>query len=418
MWFTTDGSRFQPLDASAFASDDPANHPIALHGLIKGPAGYLAVGTRYDPLTSGQVGPVSALVWRSADGLHWTRLDVQGLPASGLASIATTSNGYVVVPEPSGNDASATPPEAHFSSDGTSWQATSVLAVKVVGANGHVVALTSQSAVAVTDDGKAWTNLHPAKQVVNLAASSDGFIGIAYDQATTKMSVIRSSDGRSWTNAGEPSASWISGMTYAMGLWVMLGQTSGGLNTIPLLTSADALSWQRSAIPQQVIGDAMIRSPIHPFQGGFFAQTQVELSPGGLTAYGPLQVHLWWVRAAEVGDAAGSTTAPEPTFSTPTGGISEAQAIAVATAHYPAMKGTQPYGKLVTIGGFDPKETLVSPDRLVWALMVIVPKPECSPPPSPKQSACDLPYTSVAVLVDYMSGDIIEALDSNGAALP
>jgi hypothetical protein len=77
------------------------------------------------------------------------------------------------------------------------------------------------------------------------------------------------------------------------------------------------------------------------------------------------------------------------------------------------MKGTQPYGKLVTIGGFDPKQTLVSPDRLVWAVVVFVPKPDCTPSGNAVLPACGLPYSSVAVLVDYFTGDIVETVDQN-----
>jgi hypothetical protein len=277
------------------------------------------------------------------------------------------------------------------------------------------VALTSQSAIAVSDDGKTWTTVHPAKQVVTLEASPDGFIAIAYDQATTKMSVLRSSDGRNWTNVGEPSANWANGMTYAMGRWMMFGASPGGPAPWEAVnTSPDGLSWQLSSIPYEVLRGGSPGS-VFPFGDGFFTESTVQLGPGTFDTSGPMQVHLWWVRAAAAGDAPGSTAPPEPTVAppvaTPTGGITEAQAIAVATARLQPMKGTTPYGKLVTIGGFDPKQTAVSPDRLVWAVMILVPNPECSPPPNPKPSACDLPYKPMAVLVDYTSGDIVEVLD-------
>ncbi len=416
LWFTANGSQFQPLDASAFASDlDPGRYPVAIHDLVKGPAGYLAVGTRYGQLTPGHVGrSTSPLVWHSADGLHWISVDAQGLPASGISSVAVTSSGFVVAPEATYTDSSITPHEAYVSTDGTSWLATPVKVEDVVGHAGHVVALTSQSAIAVTDDGKTWTTVHPAKQVVTLEASPDGFIAIAYDQATTKMSVLRSSDGRNWTNAGEPSADWANGMTYAMGRWVMFGASPGGPAPWEAVnTSPDGLSWQLNSIPYEVLRGG---SPtgVFPFGDGFFSESTVQLGPGTFDTSGPLQVHLWWVRAAQAGDAPGATAPPEPTLApvaTPTGGITEAQAIEVATARLQPMKGATPYGKLVPISGFDPKQTAVSPDRLVWAVIVTVPKPECSPPPSPKPSACDLAYKSMAVLVDYMTGAILEVLD-------
>jgi len=414
LWFSGDGSSFQRLDASAFASDDPAKHQVFVGGVTQGPSGFLAVGGFLTAVSTGVMGPASPLVWQSPDGTHWSRLETHGLPASGLSSVASTDGAYVVSEQPDFTSSRISAFPAFESTDGISWQATAVAAVRVLGHAGYVVALTQTAAIAVTDDGKAWTTLHPAEQIVTVEPAPDGFVAIAYDQATKKMSVLRSSDGRNWTNAGEPSANWANGMTYAMGRWVVFGQTSGGLNTIPILTSPDALDWHSGAIPQQVIGAANLSSIPYPYGAGFFAETQVQLSPGGLTEYGPLQVHLWWVRAAAAGDAAGSTAPPEPTTGPdPTGGITETQAIAAATARYTPMKGTTPYGKLVTIGGFDPKQTAVSPDRLVWAVMILVPKPECSPAPDPKPSACDLPYSSLAVLVDYISGEIVEVVDEN-----
>ena len=419
LWLTTDGVAFRPLDASAFASDDPVAHQVFVFGLSKGPGGYLAVGGFWTAVSTGTMGPASPLVWHSTDGAHWSRVETQGLPASGLSYLAATNRGFVVAAQPDWTATPITAFPAYESADGISWQATSITAVKVFGHDGHVVALTRDQAVAVTEDGTTWTTLRPAAQVIDVATSPDGFLAAAHDQTTTKWRAITSPDGHNWTTVGTTSTSLAASIVRAMGKWMMFGQTSGGLNTIPLLTSSNALDWQSNAIPQQVIGTASLSSIPYTYQDGFFAQTQVELSPGGLTAYGPLQVHLWWVRVAEVGDAAGSTAAPEPTSGpTPTGGITEARAIAIAIARYEPMAGTKPYGKLVPIGGFDPKQTLVSPDRLVWAVTVIIPKPECSPPASPKPSACDLPYVSVAVMVDYMTGDIIEVLDSNGETLP
>ncbi len=422
LWLSADGSHFQPLDALAFASDDPATHQVVVRGLVKGPAGYVAVGTRHDPDTPGQPPDqgASPLVWHSEDGLHWSRVETHGLPAAGLAAIAATNNGYVVAPEPTYTDSSFTPYPACASADGTSWQATPVIARDVVGHDGHVVAVTYESAVAVTDDGRAWTTLHPAKQVDGIEVSPDGFIAFTEDPANARAQwrVIRSADGLVWTNVGAPAADWRAGMVYAMGRWVTLDYRFEGSDRTPLLTSPDGLIWQSRAIPYEVVGGAMINNPLYPFQDGFFAETHVQIDPGSSDAYGPLQVHLWWVREARAGDTPGSTAPPElpgPTIApvlTPPGGISEALAISIASARYPSAV-TKPYGKLATIGGFDPKQTLVPQDRWVWAVMVIVPKPECSPQASPRPSSCELPYTSVVVIVDYLSGDIIEVLDSN-----
>jgi hypothetical protein len=416
LWFTPDGTSFQALDATAFATDDPAKHQVFVDGVTQGPGGFVAVGGLMTPVTTGLMGPASPLVWHSSDGTHWSRLETHGLPASGLSSVAATDRGYVVSGQPDFTSSRISAFPAYESTDGISWQATSVAAVRVLGHDGHVVAMTSAMAIAVSDDGSSWTTLHPASQVLDVISSPEGFLASAYDQTSMKWTAITSPDGHNWTSAGTSSTNLSAAIVPAMGRWVMVGQTSGGLNTIPILSSFDALNWQSSAIPQQVIGAANLSSIPFPYRDGFFAETQVELRPGGLSEYGPLQVHLWWVRPARAGDAAGSTAPPEPSsgpVATPTGGITEAQAIDVAIARYPAMKGTQPYGKLVTIGGFDPKQTLVSPDRLVWAVVVFVPKPDCTPSGNAVLPVCGLPYSSVAVLVDYFTGDVVETIDQN-----
>jgi hypothetical protein len=181
------------------------------------------------------------------------------------------------------------------------------------------------------------------------------------------------------------------------------------------MTSPDGVAWQSTAIPYEVLTKSLTGGvSLHPFGDGLIAETQAEIGPGDVVSYGPLQVHLWSVRAARAGDTPGSTPPPEPTFPpvvTPSGGITEAQAISIAAARYPKTM-TDIYAKLVTIGGFDPKQTLVPADRPVWLVMVVVAKPGCSgkaPGPSP----CDLPYTPLTVIVDYFSGDIIEVIDNS-----
>ena len=417
LWLSSDGFTFQSLDASAFASGDPVKQPVGMTGLVKGPAGYIAVGRLVPPAPEGtKADAPSPLVWRSADGLHWSRLDPKGLPQSGIRSIAATSAGYVVALDAAFSDSSMGPLSAYTSTDGTSWQATSVATVDVVGHDGHIVAVTSGGAVAVTDDGGNWTTLHPAKQVVTMEAGPDGFVGITYDQATTHMSVIRSPDGRTWTTAGDTTGNWANGMVYAMGGWVMLGPSPGGPRPwSPIMTSPDGVAWQSRAIPYEVLTKSLTGGvSFHPFGVGFFAETQAEVGQGSMVAYGPLQVHLWFVRAARAGDTPGSTVPPEPTVpavATPSGGITEARAIEIAGARYPVTM-TDIYAKLVTIGGFDPKQTLVPAETPVWAVMVIVPKPGCSGK-VPAASPCDLPYTPLTVIVDYFSGGIIEVIDGS-----
>jgi hypothetical protein len=420
LWLTTDGSDFQVLDASAFQSDDPVTHQIRMNGLVKGPAGYVAVGALVTPAkTEAGAGEASPLVWRSADGLRWSRISTKGLPAGGMGSVVSTSTGYVAAVPPFGSQTSYKAFPVFSSADGVSWQATSIVATQVVSHAGHIVALTvnnfdasaTDNFLAVTDDGSKWTTPRLATRVTSVTAGPDGFVATTYDQAATKMSVIRSSDGRIWTNAGEASDLWAGPLAYAMGSWVMLASPDGVHDWPRVLTSSDAVTWQSGEIPFQVFGAAMPGGRLTALRDGFLTATQAEIGPGSMTAYGPLQVHLWWVRTARPGDAPGSPAPTFPPVTTPSGGITEAQAISIAAARYPKTM-TDIYAKLVTIGGFDPKQTLVPADRPVWAVMVVVAKPGCSgkaPGPSP----CDLPYTPLTVIVDYYTGDIIEVIDNS-----
>lgn len=412
LWLTIDGSDFQELDASPFRSDDPVTQQVRMTGLAKGPAGYIAVGARVQPGKPGSgTGTSSPLVWRSTDGLRWSAVSTRGLPAGDLGSVVATSTGYVAALSPSYSQTSGTVSPVFTSADGESWQATSVIATKVVSHAGHIVALTSNNSLAVTDDGSKWTTPRLATQVTSVTAGPDGFVAGTYDQAATKMSVIRSPDGRTWTNAGVTSNSSVGAMTYAMSSWVVLAGPDGVHDWSRITTSQDAVTWQESPIPDQVLGKAMPGGHLMAFRNGFLAVMQAEIGPGSMTEYGPLQVHLWWVRTARPGDVPG---APMPTFPpvvTPSGGITEARAIEIAGARYPVTM-TDIYAKLVTIGDFDPKQTLVPAGTPVWAVMVIVPKPSCSgkaPGPSP----CDLPYTPLTVIVDYYTGDIIEVIDNS-----
>ena len=414
LWLSPDGFDYAPLDASAFANDDPARRLVTVNGLAKGPAGYLAVGTMEDPLVPGHVSASSSpLVWRSTDGLHWSRLDTRGLPASGVASIAAVGGGYVVALLPIQTDTSRTVQQAYFSADGASWQATSAEAVDVVGHAGHILAV-NDPAIAASDDGKSWTTFTPAGHVVAVAAGPEGFVGFTYDDHTARVNLIRSADGRTWTSPVETSTDGVAtGMAYAMSSWVMVGHPPRGWDTVPLDTSADGVTWQSHVIPSEVIGDAMIGERLYPIQEGFLVATQHESCCSATPAeYGPLQAHLWWVRHATASDVPGSTALPVPTPApTPTGGISEQQAISIATARYPNPM-TEPSVKLVTIGQFDPAQTFVPPDRLFWAVMIAVQTPGCSgkaPGPSP----CQLPYSVKSVLVDFLSGEILEVLDTS-----
>jgi len=420
LWLTTDGSDFQVLDASAFQSDDPVTHQVRMTGLVKGPAGYVAVGVLATPAkTEAGAGEASPLVWRSADGLRWSRISTKGLPAGGMGSVVSTSTGYVAAVPPFGSQTSYKAFPVFTSADGVSWQATSVIATEVVSHAGHIVAQTvnnfdasaTDNFLAVTDDGSKWTTPRLATRVTSVTAGPDGFVATTYDQTFTKMSVIRSADGRIWTNAGVASDLWAEPLAYAMGSWVMLASPDGVHDWPRVLTSSDAVTWQSGEIPFQVFGAAMPGGRLTALRDGFLAATQAEIGPGSMTAYGPLQVHLWRVRAARPGDVPGSPMPTFPPVVTPSGGITEAQAISIAAARYPKTM-TDIYAKLVTIGGFDPKQTLVPADRPVWLVMVVVAKPGCSgkaPGPSP----CDLPYTPLTVIVDYFSGDIIEVIDNS-----
>ena len=307
LWYTPDGFDFQPLDASAFAVDDPSTSTMMVNSVVKGPAGYIAAGTEWSlgPQRSAGMTP-SPRVWRSEDGLHWNRLQAQGLPAEDVTSLAAVGDGYVAALGPKTANGVTTYFPAFFSADGASWQP-GPLVGKVVGQGGHVVAVTADSSLDLSDDGKTWTPLHPARHIVNVVASRDGFLAYASDESPAPI-ILGSSDGRTWTAGGIAAGDWSGGMVYAMRRWVTVGGPNQGS---PIFTSTDGFSWQSSAIPYELRGRQLPGDRLFAGTDGFFATSSLASEP--IPGYDASQVHLWWVRQSQEGDVPGFTPTPAST---------------------------------------------------------------------------------------------------------
>ena len=309
LWQTEDGVTFRPLDASAFAIEDPANEVVFINSIVKGPAGYVAAGELVRPSNGGDSFYANEPVtWRSRDGLRWDRLTAGGLPPEMVSSLAATGDGYVLTVGPTDTNGTTTYYPSYTSADGATWQAGPVLA-RVVGQNGHVVGITSDDAIEVTDDGISWTTLRPAAQVVDVKAGPDGFLAYTRD-GKGRLGVVLSRDGRTWTEAGSTTTVWSYSMVYAMSRWVMVGTSPGGVTPSSLaFTSVDGVTWQSRQIPSQVLRISEPNNQIYPFGDGFFALNwePMDTRPNA----GSALMHLWWVRPSRAGDPAGST--PEPT---------------------------------------------------------------------------------------------------------
>jgi hypothetical protein len=114
------------------APDAPAMHAptgdwLQMNGLTAGADGWLAVGEE-NPICSCVDAWISAAIWTSADGLHWTRqASGADLAHAAMTGVTTGGPGFVAVGHAidetpaRGSNALYVHPVAWTSADGTSW---------------------------------------------------------------------------------------------------------------------------------------------------------------------------------------------------------------------------------------------------------------------------------------------------------
>lgn len=149
-----------------------------------------------------------AVLWRSGNGIHWSRVDSAAFSGLSLTAVGTIPGGFIVV-------AASTPEETGWaltSPDGLNWSRSSQLPVQPgtsesEGEAGVFVGGTSstnENGAWRTLDGKEWTRLDLPAGVDTLssvsAVRSGGYVGmgVGVQSPSPGYSMLRSQDGSTW----------------------------------------------------------------------------------------------------------------------------------------------------------------------------------------------------------------------------
>jgi hypothetical protein len=232
-WHSSDGLKWTiaPDDASLDAASDAQ---IRMRGVTETDDGWLAVGEEDESCQINCPAAARAVVWRSADGIHWTQERASRSLASALMTGVTRGGpGYVAVGQSLPNPTSGV---VWTSADGLAWSrladgpvfhappgtdqtfgasmsavtlgnAGTLVAVGTVGTQGD-----KGSALAWwSTDGRTWTAVKGDGflngQLFDVAATSRGFVATGPSGADSCLGGIwTSTDGRSWICSADDPA--------------------------------------------------------------------------------------------------------------------------------------------------------------------------------------------------------------------
>jgi hypothetical protein len=211
VWASTDGVSWGRVSlGTSFTNAE-------LHSVVAAPDGSaLIYGLVTDPVEFTE----RRTAWRSADGSTWTEVALT-VPGDVLGRVVQGGRGYVARATTGfGADAAQ---EVWFSSDGLTWEATSVRLVP--DANDYVA-------------------------IIDVAAGPEGFVVAAVygdrsgDQLETRSMVFASGDGLEWVPARESAMRGGPDVIAALGHdWVM-SATDGATRETTMWWSADGLAWE------------------------------------------------------------------------------------------------------------------------------------------------------------------------------
>ena len=238
-WVSEDGLFWTPR-TEPFPMPALGTATATVTGVIANGDGWIAVG-REDPACEYLCGwdPVRALVWKSRDGLAWTRVaDQPALEGAGMDSIVRTDGGFVaggiethhaaVWTSADGRtwsrvaDAPLFHPQPVFHPQPATEPWTAVAMSPIVAGHGVVVGFATASGVgdggaptAVawwSEDGRTWAAVPvpdaSPDDVHSLALTTDGFLATGSTAPGNRWHPIvwRSIDGRSWETVPAGSA--------------------------------------------------------------------------------------------------------------------------------------------------------------------------------------------------------------------
>jgi len=271
--------------------------------------GFLAVGE----VTSFPDLETAATVWRSADGLSWTRFPADAALFDGnrsLVSVAEHDGALVAVGSADGStvavwtsdDGSAWERVPHQDVFGGRWDHRAMNSVAASGtgwvAVGEMRGNTVEAAAWVSPDGATWSEAAVDSKwawesaMVDVGRWGDGFVAVGWVRTSggeTDAAVWVSPDGSAWSRVADDEASMggpgtqeMTGLAAGDGLLVAVGFDTGDPEVIDLTpavwTSTDGSSWLRAPDDGEVLGgdvDAVMRSAAG-FRGGFVAVGEGE----------------------------------------------------------------------------------------------------------------------------------------------
>lgn len=207
---------------------------------------YIAIADSYwrsdpsaDPtpiLPGGDSYTQGTVMWRSPDGLHWTRMDSPAFSGLSPTGLGTFSGGFTVV-------AASTPEETGWaltSADGLTWTRASRLPVQPgSSAAGPAVLWVGSTAqepeVWQTTDAVTWTRVQMPSGIRFLYGDplpGGGYIGLGSPVDGFGFQIVRSDDGLNWrVDAGD-----LKGVT--LGLAVSGGRVFANVSASPLNSTA------------------------------------------------------------------------------------------------------------------------------------------------------------------------------------
>ena len=254
------------------------------------------------------VGPGS--IWTSPDGRTWTLTASAGMPlrpGDQISELARTAAGFIAVGAnvPGGDQANASP-VIFLSADGISWRrldagqlglpagtgrvldlryvaaagksiliAGDVATTEVVGKPRHTVSIQAGGAWLSSDGGSAWTAAAPPAgagappQITGAAAVGDGFVLVrpATVGARPAVDVYRSANGTAWTPAATLStpAGLVTGLVSGgPDGAVITGQAGQALTAF---VSANGASWQPTGVFGRAASETLSGVAMTPARG-------------------------------------------------------------------------------------------------------------------------------------------------------
>ena len=238
--------------ADGVDADDPGEGEQVV-AVASGPDGFVAVGYR------DEGGDRDGLAWHSPDGEAWTRVGRAGVFGHvDLIDVAPAPAGFVAVGVGTLGAAADRPHVVFFTSpDGRSWQrlgdvpgSADTYPGSLVGGAHEVFAVAGHAG----GDSKAWRSrdgrsfeevflqLPPGADLVAPEAVDDGYIGLASSEASPTL--LRSSDGRTWTETPIDGATDVTANRVIAGRWgiVVQGVWAEGC-TVMASCAGQGLAW-------------------------------------------------------------------------------------------------------------------------------------------------------------------------------